>query len=286
MRRGVIALSVISENIKKRRRELKLSQEKLAELVYSSKSKINRIEKGTKDITYSEIEIFAEALHTSPAKLCGFKRVDDDYRNEQSFDLPTLAELLKKRGFEVSVFATKEEAVSHVVSIAKRNTGSVGLGSKIGFDEMGLTRALEDSKIQFSHASEIHSNRDEEKKAINSSIFILSATGISFETAEIVNISANSRSIAGSLSCADEVIFIIGKNKVTSNLDNALKRTKSGYISQIASAYGYNTPCATNNESCPECDEPDRLCRTTCIYHRPPRGMINRVILVDEPIGY
>ena len=60
------------KNIKKRRLELKMSQQELADkLGYKSRSAINKIEKGVNDITQTKIVAFAEALNTTPGELMG-----------------------------------------------------------------------------------------------------------------------------------------------------------------------------------------------------------------------
>lgn len=69
-------MSQIGENIRKRRIELKMTQEELAIRVgYSSKTTINKIEQGVNDVQQSKIEQFAKALNTSPSVLMGW--VDD-----------------------------------------------------------------------------------------------------------------------------------------------------------------------------------------------------------------
>ena len=66
-------MTKIGENIRRRRMELKMTQEELAVLVgYTSKSTINKIEQGVNDVQQSKIIKFAEALHTSPAVLMGW----------------------------------------------------------------------------------------------------------------------------------------------------------------------------------------------------------------------
>ncbi len=64
----------IGERIKQLRIELGLSQDELAKLVgYKSRSSINKIEIGERDITQSTIVAFAKALHTTPSKLMGWE---------------------------------------------------------------------------------------------------------------------------------------------------------------------------------------------------------------------
>lgn len=67
-------------NIRKRRKELNLTQDELAALTgYSGKSMIAKIESGKVDIPQSKIVEFAKALKTTPAKLMGWESdVDSD----------------------------------------------------------------------------------------------------------------------------------------------------------------------------------------------------------------
>ncbi|MBE6820505.1 MAG: helix-turn-helix transcriptional regulator [Ruminococcaceae bacterium] len=71
---------VIGNKIKERRKELNISQEKLAEMVgYSSRSSINKIEMGTRDFPRSLVIKFAKALNVSPSWLLGEVETDDDF---------------------------------------------------------------------------------------------------------------------------------------------------------------------------------------------------------------
>lgn len=64
-------------NIKKRRLELKMSQDTLAELTgYKDRSSIAKIEKGEVDISESKIREFAKALKISPQELMGWDDIE------------------------------------------------------------------------------------------------------------------------------------------------------------------------------------------------------------------
>ena len=68
-------MSAIGLMIKKRRKELGLTQEELAtRLGYKSKSTINKIESGINDITQAKIIQFAKALETTPAHLMNLQQ--------------------------------------------------------------------------------------------------------------------------------------------------------------------------------------------------------------------
>ena len=73
------------QNIRKRRLELNMSQQELADkLGYKSRSAINKIELGINDITQSKIVAFAKALNTTPGELMG--EVEGEARTSVSDD--------------------------------------------------------------------------------------------------------------------------------------------------------------------------------------------------------
>lgn len=66
------------KNIKARRLELKMSQDRLAELTgYKDRSSIAKIEKGEVDLAESKIREFAKALKISPQELMGWDDPDN-----------------------------------------------------------------------------------------------------------------------------------------------------------------------------------------------------------------
>lgn len=69
----------IGERIRQMRIELGLSQDGLAKLVgYKSRSSVNKIEIGERDITQSTILAFSKALHTTPSTLMGWEQTETD----------------------------------------------------------------------------------------------------------------------------------------------------------------------------------------------------------------
>lgn len=63
----------IGNRIKNRREELGLSQDELAQkLGYKSRSSINKIESGERNLTQSKIKAIADALNTTPGYIMGW----------------------------------------------------------------------------------------------------------------------------------------------------------------------------------------------------------------------
>ena len=66
-------MSDIGERIKKKRKELGMTQEDLSnKLGYKSKTTIAKIENGTNDIMQNRVKDFAKVFHTTPAYLMGY----------------------------------------------------------------------------------------------------------------------------------------------------------------------------------------------------------------------
>nr|DAP39076.1 MAG TPA: helix-turn-helix domain protein [Caudoviricetes sp.] len=75
------------KNIKARRLELKMSQDRLAELTgYKDRSSIAKIEKGEVDLAESKIREFAKALKITPQELMGWDDPDTDISIDQTFE--------------------------------------------------------------------------------------------------------------------------------------------------------------------------------------------------------
>lgn len=70
---------MLKDRIKQRRKELQMSQDELAlKTGYKGKSAISRIENGQRELSQSQIEIFAKALQTTPSYLMGWEQDKTD----------------------------------------------------------------------------------------------------------------------------------------------------------------------------------------------------------------
>lgn len=89
-------MSNIGERIKKRRKELGMTQEDLSnKLGYRSKTTIAKIENGTNDIMQNRVMDFAKALQTTPAYLMGYADLNEP--NDISAKLQELIDQLQDR---------------------------------------------------------------------------------------------------------------------------------------------------------------------------------------------
>lgn len=76
---------LLYENIKKRRQELNMSQQELAEAVgYSGKSMVSQVENGLIDLPVTMILKFAEALEIDPGDLMGWEGEEIEFTTLQN----------------------------------------------------------------------------------------------------------------------------------------------------------------------------------------------------------
>lgn len=81
-------MDILYENIKRLRKERKLSQEELAKMTgYTDRSSIAKIERGEVDLNQSKIQAFANAFNVTPLYLMGYpettKAVFPDFKTPQ-----------------------------------------------------------------------------------------------------------------------------------------------------------------------------------------------------------
>lgn len=99
-------------NIKKFRKEKKMSQQKLAELTgYTDRSSIAKIEKGEVDIPQSKILMFAQALGVDAGTLMGADGVNDNQPETDTFisGFQNLSENHQKAILEYVKFLSAQE---------------------------------------------------------------------------------------------------------------------------------------------------------------------------------
>lgn len=186
--------------------------------------------------------------------------------------LNNTAEALKKRGFEVAVASSGEEALALVMEEVAA-AESVGWGGSETLKEIGVREAVASSGVK---VVDRHCNAD---------LFLLSANALTAD-GRIVNIDGRGNRVAASIGGPRRVVYVIGSNKIVQGgLDEAVARIKREACPPNCRRLGKNTPCAATGV-CADCDSPDRICKVTVVFDRKPTGISAKVILVDGKFGY
>jgi L-lactate utilization protein LutB len=194
---------------------------------------------------------------------------------------------LIKHGFDAHFVETREDAGSLI-------EGKIGDFESFGFAgsdttrKIGLIEKLRDQgKTLYDHWEEGLTPEDSyriRKKQSDCDCFLCSANAISM-TGEIINMDGvGNRNNA--MSFGPKKVFIVaGMNKVTKDLDAALKRIHEVAAPMRAKSLGIETPCGKTG-ICGDCNDPMRLCRITTILHRRPMMTDMSVVLINESLGF
>ncbi|MBQ4518693.1 MAG: lactate utilization protein [Clostridia bacterium] len=200
-------------------------------------------------------------------------------------DFTTITKNLKELGYMVSCFATKTEATEYLANNIKSTT--VGIGGTITGKEMALYETLsKENKVAWHwYAEEGTPMADALSDAAQTEVYIASVNAIA-ETGELVNIDGTCNRLASTLYGHKKVYFIIGKNKIAPDYDQALSRARNIAAPLNARRLNKNTPCAKGELRCYNCKSPDRICKALTVFWECPKGCEYEILLINENLGY
>ena len=177
----------------------------------------------------------------------------------------------------------KEEALKLALELIPEGS-TVTMGGAMSAHEIGLVKVLKEGNYNFIDRDDYEDKRAAALLAYDADVF-LSSTNAMTEDGILVNIDGNSNRISAIAHGPKKVVFIVGMNKVCSDVDGALKRARNVAAPINAQRFGIVTPC-TQTGSCMNCKSADTICCNFLItrYSRH-TGRIH-VILVDDSLGF
>lgn len=193
----------------------------------------------------------------------------------------TVKQNLEEKGYNVSCFATAEEAVDYIDSVIDNKT--VGFGGSVTLDQIGLYDILSThNKVYWHQKDKAYGVKE---KASNAEIYISSINGIA-ETGEIINIDGVCNRVASILYGHKKVFLVAGKNKLAKDYESALWRARNIAAPLNAKRLSMNTPCAKNADKCYDCKSKDRICRALSVLWSKTMLCDFEVVLINQNLGY
>ena len=195
-------------------------------------------------------------------------------------DFSKVKKSLEDRGYAVRTFASGAEAAAYLDGAIDGRT--VGFGGSGTLDAIGVYERLEKHNTVIWHWKQ---PADEARRAaMQTQVYLTSANALA-ETGEIVNIDGVGNRLAGTLYGHEKVYFVIGRNKLTPDYEQAVWRARNVAAPQRARQLGKKTPCAVKRDRCYNCKSPDRVCCGMTTLWAPMMGMEAEVLLIDEDLG-
>jgi L-lactate utilization protein LutB len=194
-----------------------------------------------------------------------------------------IIEGLKSRNMSGYYAKTKEEALELALKLIPKGS-SITMGGAMSAHEIGLVDALQTPDYNFIDRDKAEDKRAAMLAAYDADVFLSSANAMT-DDGILINIDGNANRVSAIAQGPKKVIFIVGMNKVCSDVDSAMKRARNVAAPINAQRFGLATPCAKTGK-CMDCKSPDTICCQFLMtrYSRH-EGRIH-VILVDDNLGF
>jgi L-lactate utilization protein LutB len=198
----------------------------------------------------------------------------------------SVVKALKAKGYEATYAASKEAALEEVVKLIPEGA-SVGVPGTVTVREIGAMEKLKERGCTIYHHWNPALTPEERMQALMdeycADYFLTSANAVT-KDGRIVNIDGNGNRVSAMAWGRNTLIFVIGVNKVASDLDAAIERARTATPPNVLRLNG-NAPC-TQTGYCVDCDSSERICRALLILERPTTGRKSHVIMVGEDLGF
>ncbi len=194
---------------------------------------------------------------------------------------------LKKRQFDAH-FADSEETARGMILKMAEGLESFGFGGSTTVRELGVVEALRDTGKTIRDHWQTGLSREEDMEIRlaqgRCDMFLCGANAIAL-TGHIVNLDGIGNRTSAMAFGPKKVVIVAGTNKLTSDLDSALKRIREVAAPVRAKSLGMDTPCAATG-FCSDCASPQRICRITTILHCKPMLTEVAVVLINRNLGF
>lgn len=197
---------------------------------------------------------------------------------------------LKRRNISGLYAQTRDEAQGIIETIIPEDS-SIGISGSKTLDELGAIALLEARGNKVFNQFKPGISREQSLAIRNSGAqadyFLTSANAIS-EKGELVFFSAYGQRTSG-IANAKNVIVVCGLNKITSNLEGALKRSREYVAPMNCKRLNWNAACLAEGVCRNEiCFAPDykRMCCQILIIETEINPDRLKVILVGENLGF
>lgn len=168
----------------------------------------------------------------------------------------TVIKGLKSRNMTGHYADSKEEALKLALELIPEGS-TIAMGGCTSAHEIGLINALENGNYHYLDREKMDA-REGLMAAYDADIFLSSANALT-DDGILVNIDGNSNRVSCIAQGPKKVIFIVGINKVSSDLDAAMKRARNVAAPANAQRFDIKTPCKETGK-CFNCKSPDTIC--------------------------
>jgi L-lactate utilization protein LutB len=212
----------------------------------------------------------------------------DNYWKLRMADLKTA---LESNNFDVYLADDRQAACKVVLEdiMPQLNAKSISWGGSMTFQAAtGLYDQLKDNQElevldTFNKSISSEEILERRRQALLVDLFITGTNAIT-ESGQLVNLDMIGNRICALTFGPKWVIVLVGRNKLVTDLDEAMFRVKNYVAPANSMRLDKKTPCVKTSY-CQDCKSPDRICNTWTITEKSfPKGRV-KVVLINENLG-
>lgn len=178
---------------------------------------------------------------------------------------------------------SRDDALKIALSLIPEGV-SVTMGGAMSAHEIGLVSAIKDGNYNFIDRDAMTDKRAAMLAAYDADVFLAGCNAVT-EDGILVNIDGNANRVSAIAQGPKKVIFIVGMNKITPDLDSAMKRARNVAAPINAQRFGLSTPCSATG-ACADCKSPDTICCQFLITRFSRHKDRIHLILVNDNLGF
>lgn len=190
------------------------------------------------------------------------------------------------RNIEVNFCNSIDELKTNILKIIPGEC-TVGIGNSATLKHMKISDVLSNrgnivyDKTKAKDKSEVIVLK---KKSLLTDWYLSGSNAVSAD-GHIVNIDHSGNRVAALMYGPDNVIIVVGKNKITNTLEEAIERAKNIASPKNAKRAGYNPPCVELNK-CIDCNSRERICNYLVVIQGQYIANRMKVFILDEELGF
>ena len=190
---------------------------------------------------------------------------------------------LESRNMSGYYAENKEKALALALELIPEKS-TVTMGGAMSAHEIGLVEALKNGDYNFIDRDKAEDKRAAMLAAYDADFFLSSVNAMTNDGV-LINIDGNANRVSAIAQGPKKVIFIVGMNKVCSDVDEAMKRARNVAATTNVQRFGLSTPCASTG-ACFNCKSPDTICCQFLITRFSRHKDRIHVILVNDSLGF
>jgi L-lactate utilization protein LutC len=204
--------------------------------------------------------------------------------------LGRLKEVLEINNFEAFIAQDIDAAQKIVIEqiLPDINAQSISWGGSGTFVATGLYDRLKDQTEMtvidtYDKSLDNESKMQRRRKALLCDIYLTGTNAVT-EAGHLVNLDMIGNRVGALAFGPKHVVVLVGRNKIVSDLETAMRRIKEYSAPANAMRLNMNTPCV-RTARCEDCRSPERICNTWTITEKSfPKKRI-KVVLINQALG-